>query len=80
MILIEMFRGTMSLSTRIFTKFFAPKGGGKQTKENFELLQLQILKKLRTELVRKLKHPKNSSLEDELKGLHRPTFVRFPLK
>ena len=28
MILIEMFRGTMGLSTRTFAKFFAPKGGG----------------------------------------------------
>ena len=27
MILIEMCRGTMGLSTRIFAKFFTPKGG-----------------------------------------------------
>ena len=41
MILIEMFRGTMGLSTRIFIN---PKGGGgAQTKENFEFLQLRTL-------------------------------------
>ena len=33
MILVEMFRGTMTLPTRISAKFFAPKGGGGDTDE-----------------------------------------------
>ena len=42
MILIEMFRGAMGLSTQIFAKFFTPNGADTH-KKNFEFLLLRTL-------------------------------------
>ena len=37
MIPIEMFRGTMGISTQIFTKFFTPRGGGDTDKRKLRI-------------------------------------------